>query len=105
MRVRDAEILKKEAASEGYQNRVLENNEKIFQAVSYTHLDVYKRQESVTYASIQKTRQIGLLEKEIVVHTYTEIGLSLIHILCNRICHSTYRRHLHSLPVCHHEQW
>ena len=31
VRVRDAEILKKEAASEGYQNRVLENNEKIFQ--------------------------------------------------------------------------
>ena len=26
-------------------------------------------------------------------------------LLCNRICHSAYRRHLHSLPVCHHEQW
>ena len=31
VRVRDAEILKKEAASEGYQNRVQENNENIFQ--------------------------------------------------------------------------
>ena len=31
VRVRDAEILKKEAASGDYQNHVLENNEKIFQ--------------------------------------------------------------------------
>ena len=31
VRVRDAEILKKEAASGNYQNHVLENNEKIFQ--------------------------------------------------------------------------
>ena len=31
VRVRDAEILKKEATSGSYQNRVLENNEKIFQ--------------------------------------------------------------------------